>query len=454
MPCLGRATDALCVVLLSALVGVGSHRADAALCVDAAVGLAPEGAGPVGASSAPTPRQPIDGRAFPEGVLALTWDDGPDRDTLELARFLHQERVPGTFFVVGEWVEQLSQDPGWGRGVFATGHARLPVLAELVALGHRIGNHTQHHVLLTAASPAQLQRELAQNQLAIAPFVAERLPMFRAPGGAWNDAAARALDAAPELSALVGPISCDVDQKDWENAVYDLCQRPSDCEPGPRGPRVKASVTAKAYLDAIVSRGHGIVLLHDRVGDVGSRYALDVARALVPALVARGYVFAAPVLGFSTLSLRMPADAWPAVDPASLVLADVNGDGRADACVRAGGRVVCALSELERDALGLPRTVFRAPRTPIHPPSWVGGALRGEANGSHHGDLNGDGRPDACASDGDGVSCALAGPHGLLAATRWLRQPVSAFALGDVNGDGRADLCAWTPEGLACAMAP
>ena len=62
------------------------------------------------------------------------------------------------------------------------------------------------------------------------------------------------------------------------------CDEPdaNDCEPGPNGARrVKARVIASRYLDSMKEARHGIVLFHDRVGDVGSRYALDVAERVI-----------------------------------------------------------------------------------------------------------------------------------------------------------------------------
>src|SRR5262249_31899391 len=159
--------------------------------------------------------------------------------------------VSATFFVVREWIDHLSSDPGWGRGVFETGHEFLPVLADLVELGHRVGNHTQSHVLLSDASADTVDAELRENQERIDPYLASEIPLFRVPGGAWNAAAAGVVDADPLLRQLVGPIRWDVDRKDWESSVYCRSSRPAvECErAGPGGRlRTKPSVVAKRYL--------------------------------------------------------------------------------------------------------------------------------------------------------------------------------------------------------------
>jgi peptidoglycan/xylan/chitin deacetylase (PgdA/CDA1 family) len=419
------------------------------------------------AAPAPAPPRPqIDGRAFPDKVLALTWDDGPDAGTFALAEYLHEQRVSATFFVVGAWVEGVSSDPGWGAGVFETGHEALPLLGDLVALGHRLGNHTLNHVILSDADAATAVDQLRENQRRIDPFVTNELRLFRAPGGAWNAAASAAVDGDPALGRLTGPIRWDVDRKDWEGSVYCRSEHPAvECErAGPDGRlRTKPSVVARRYLESIESAGHGIVLLHDRVGHVGSDYALRIARQLVPQLEARGFVFAAPVLRFSPLAPHPEVHGTGASQPgdgAPIQLADVDGDGRADRCERTAQGIFCALSRGGR---------FTAPQ------KWSSGADFSDqagwaADASLHGtirfgDLNGDGRADVCGRTREGVVCALSTGRGFTKATLWQEGMSDAAGWGaaahatsiqlvDVNGDGRADLCGRGPDGLVCGLAP
>jgi peptidoglycan/xylan/chitin deacetylase (PgdA/CDA1 family) len=353
-------------------------------------------------------------------VLALTWDDGPDTGTLALAEYLRRRKVSATFFVVKEWVKGVSSDPGFGPNVYATGYAKIPILGALVSLGHRIGNHTRHHTLLTSLTPAEAAAEVRENQEALEPFIKNDLRLFRAPGGAWSEAPQAAIAGDPALAKLVGPVRWDIDRKDWEDSIR--CDSPDprhDCEPAsvPQRSHTKPDVVARRYLESIDEAKHGIVLLHDRVGHVGSTYALDLARVLVPALEARGYVFAAPVLAFSALAAR------PDVAPAR-------------------GQVATGAA-----AAALPGVDARTLRT---------------------GDLNGDGRPDVCGLGALGVSCALATPDGFAAASSWLQRgmtdhdgwraaspdQIASIRLADVNADGRADLCFDAPLGAQCALAP
>jgi peptidoglycan/xylan/chitin deacetylase (PgdA/CDA1 family) len=364
------------------------------------------------------PRRPIRGVAFPDGVLALTWDDGPDANTIELAKYLQKEHVSATFFVVGEWIEGLSMEPGTGQDTFGTGYKHMPVLSDLLSLGHRVGAHTVNHVLLTEA-PSLVAREQIEESVRAIPAQANELLLFRAPGGAWNDEVATAITDVtnPLLTNLVGPVGWDIDAKDWDASLYCRSSLPSECEPSPvKGEtRVRPDVVARRYLAQIEETRHGIVLMHDRVGHVGSHYAVDLAKVLIPSLIAKGYVFAAPVLGFSPF--KEHASSSPAIDAPAIDDVDAQREWRAHF---------------------------------------------GDAKKSvRFGDLNGDGHTDACliGDDGNTVNCALFDGHHFKDASPWaslpaLAEDASSMRLVDVNGDHRADLCVTSSGRALCALAP
>jgi peptidoglycan/xylan/chitin deacetylase (PgdA/CDA1 family) len=413
-------------------------------------------------------RPQIDGRAFPDGVLALTWDDGPDVHTLELARYLHAEHVSGTFFVVDAWRAGVSDDPGTGRGVLHTGYADIPILPALAKLGHRIGNHTLNHVLLSHANGPLIDRELSDNQKHLDSFDSDELRLFRVPGGDWPAEASATVDGDPYLHGLIGPIRWDVDRKDWDNSVScDSAHPRLECEERSdgRSTRTKPTVVAQRYLASIEQAKHGIVLLHDRVGDVGSRYALTIAQTLVPALEARGYVFSAPVLAFSPLTPRLVGIAG-----STLRLVDVDGDGRDDVCVDAEG----AGNPLRSCHRSVERTLDDGELRMAFEDGVIGGPLgrpvvAGEELVSpltgvdlvRFGDLNGDGRLDVCgrARGGSDIVCAFGNSHGFTAAAPWIVgsatvRAATTLELGDVNGDHRADLCVRTEDAVSCGLAP
>jgi peptidoglycan/xylan/chitin deacetylase (PgdA/CDA1 family) len=423
---------------------------------------APSGASAAPSSAAPVTAAQLDGHEFPDHVLALTWDDGPDTGTKALAKYLADEHVAATFFVVESWAQGVSSDPGTGAGVFETGYARIPLLADLVKLRHRIGNHTRHHVLLTEVDAPVALREVRENQERIDPFLTNELRLFRAPGGAWSVESARAVASDSYVAGLVGPIRWDVDRKDWDSSTQCLSKRAGDeCELVPGGTtRVKASVTAARYLASIDEAKHGIVLFHDRVGDVGSDYAMTIAQIVVPALKERGYVLAAPVLAFGPLRAR--------ASPEGPVLgfADTDGDGHEDLWTkgaREGVVVQRAIVVPGATADRRPFAGFAGPApadanaAPSRPKPGKASAIPGvDADGVLAGDLNGDGRADACGRTAAGFECALATPSGFAAPSVWSHDafPTSRAWLPDLNGDGRADLCVEQSDGLACGLAP
>jgi peptidoglycan/xylan/chitin deacetylase (PgdA/CDA1 family) len=94
--------------------------------------------------------------------VALTFDDGPGPYTERLLAILRHERVPATFFLVGNRVAY------WPK---------LP--REEAALGS-VGNHTWSHPHLGALRPAEVARELLLAQRAIE-AAAGRAPVFFRP---------------------------------------------------------------------------------------------------------------------------------------------------------------------------------------------------------------------------------------------------------------------------------
>src|SRR5690348_9132001 len=71
---------------------------------------------------------PFAGRELPPKTLALTFDDGPGVRTSELSHYLAANGIHAGFFVNGKML--------WNG---------TDILAQLVADGHVIGNHTQNH---------------------------------------------------------------------------------------------------------------------------------------------------------------------------------------------------------------------------------------------------------------------------------------------------------------------
>lgn len=104
------------------------------------------------------------------GEIALTLDDGPDPQvTPQVLDLLDAAGARASFFVVGE---RLAAQGSLGR--------------EILARGHTLENHSQHHRHnFSLLGPAQLRREVAEAQRSIAEC-GGTARFFRAPAGLRN----------------------------------------------------------------------------------------------------------------------------------------------------------------------------------------------------------------------------------------------------------------------------
>jgi uncharacterized protein (TIGR03382 family) len=137
----------------------------------------------------------------------------------------------------------------------------------------------------------------------------------------------------------------------------------------------------------------------------------------------------------------------------SLRLADVDGDGKDDLCARASSGFGCWLSD------------GAAFTTRVEGPAWsddAGFARPRTAGTLRVGDLDGDGRADACIRGPAGIECARGQAGGfteVLAGPAWSDEGGwggmgywSTIRLADVDGDGKDDLCARSSTDLRCVL--
>lgn len=118
-------------------------------------GLVIAGAGGLTAWAAMSPWSQLFGpvlcRADSPRTMALTFDDGPNPAiTPALLDLLERYGVRGTFFMIGK---RVRENPG--------------LVAEVVARGHAVGNHTDSHPNLFWLSPANIREQLARCQDAL-----------------------------------------------------------------------------------------------------------------------------------------------------------------------------------------------------------------------------------------------------------------------------------------------
>jgi cellulose synthase/poly-beta-1,6-N-acetylglucosamine synthase-like glycosyltransferase/peptidoglycan/xylan/chitin deacetylase (PgdA/CDA1 family)/spore germination protein YaaH len=209
--------------------------------------------------------------------VALTFDDGPDGTwTPMILDTLRSRGAPATFFVIG-----------------ANAERHIPLLRQIVAEGHEVGNHTFTHPNL-ALTPAFVTRlELDATERLLEAVLNRRSLFFRPPY--FGDAEPTTADElvpvgiATDLGYVTAGLH--VDSQDWT-------------EPG-------ADAILRNVLDTR-TRG-SVVLLHDGGGDRSGTVA--ALGPMIDSLRARGDT----LVLLSSLAGLAPGAAMPSLPPASAV---------------------------------------------------------------------------------------------------------------------------------------
>ena len=417
----------------------------------------------------------IDGWGLPAGYLSLTYDDGPGEGTLEIARFLATRVVPATFFVNGCHLEGAPPADSNGTGSCIRNESSYPhgFYAELIRLGHRVGNHTQDHAVVTGAPPNTLY-QLTENQRTLDAFIEDQVRLFRPPGNGWSDATWELVKDDPYVGTLLGPIY---------HTVPGPASRPEHDYGCLEQVHMSSAECTDVMLRHVARDGstHGVVQLHDRrPTSWETRKAVSLTKRLIPALQELGYTFvpldAIPgVLGprrfdeeaLSVWTHEFGDDVgWDVARShwGSLRFADLQGDGRLELCGRGNTGVRCVSTyHLGR------RAGFTSARTYTAAFSDADGYLPDRYGATlMFGDLDADGDDDICARYRDGVYCVKSlwdsGVGFQQVPVRWTRdfsdgrgwsqeRYWGSLRLVDVDGDDRADLCGRSNAGIVCARA-
>lgn len=172
--------------------------------------------------------------------IALTFDDGPHpRYTVKLLDGLKERGVSVTFFVTGANVEKYPE-----------------IVRRMQDEGHLIGNHTYHHIQLTAANGEQFRDEIISTNEAIREVTGEDTAYIRPPYGSWNKKYEEELNMFPVLWSI--------DPRDW-------CSDDTAC--------IVQNTIGK------IKEGD-IILLHDQYPS-----SVSAALEIVDRLQQEGYVF-------------------------------------------------------------------------------------------------------------------------------------------------------------------
>ena len=191
--------------------------------------------------------------------LALTFDDGPDGTwTPRVLSILEREKVPATFFVIGE---------------NALEHPFL--LNRMIADGDEIGNHTYSHPNLAVTGKGQTTLELNATQRLVEAYTGRSMRLFRAPY--FGDAEPTTLDELePALEAQKAGytvVGLHVDPNDWQRPGTDAIVRQ----------------VIDQVLSASPGKSRNVILLHDGGGNRAQTVA--ALPRIIDALRGQGYHF-------------------------------------------------------------------------------------------------------------------------------------------------------------------
>ena len=131
-----------------------------------------------------------------EKTLSISFDAAWGRANTEgILDILDRYDVKTTFFLVGFWAEK---------------HPDL--VAELVARGHEIGNHSATHPHMAQLTEAKIREELRQCSELVRSITGTPTRLFRPPYGEYNDSVVRvSREAGYEC------VQWNVDSLDWKN---------------------------------------------------------------------------------------------------------------------------------------------------------------------------------------------------------------------------------------------
>jgi len=189
-------------------------------------------------------REGVSAGAPTAGLVALTFDDGPGPNTYDVLALLRKYKMHATFFIIGM---KVAATPG--------------AMAQAVAEGNVVGNHTWTHASLPSLKPAILKQELRDTTEVIRNETGHNVTLQRPPFGDFTAATNRVDHSLGMLPVLWNVDSADWSAKDSQTVVSNVLNSPA-LGPG------------------------AIILLHDGGGD--RSITVNALPAILDGLVARG----------------------------------------------------------------------------------------------------------------------------------------------------------------------
>lgn len=111
-------------------------------------------------------------------VIALTFDDGPNENTLPILDILKRHNVKATFFCIGKNIEKHPE-----------------ILKRIIEEGHVVGNHSySHSSFFDFYRKDRVMEEIRKTDALIESISGKKVQLFRPPFGVTNPSIRRALE--------------------------------------------------------------------------------------------------------------------------------------------------------------------------------------------------------------------------------------------------------------------
>lgn len=170
-------------------------------------------------------------------MVALTFDDGPGKRTMELLEFLEDNNAKATFFMLGQNVSRYED-----------------TLNKMVETGCELGNHSYNHPDLAKLSAAEIKEQMNKSNQLISELSGQSVTVMRPPYGSIN--------ATVKENVGLPMVLWSIDTLDWKTR--------------------NADATVSHVMENV--QDGDILLMHDIHSET-----IDAVKKLVPKLQAEGY---------------------------------------------------------------------------------------------------------------------------------------------------------------------
>ena len=204
--------------------------------------------------------------------VVLTIDDGPSpRATPSMLETLRKYNIKATFFVLGKNAKRYPE-----------------LMEEIRRDGHIVANHSYEHKNFSNFSRFGLKKTLKTSffgaHSALVPYSdgAQHF-YFRAPGGAWQEKAAKIINKTDIGKSYIGPVYWDIGGSvvEGRNGKY-LQAADWNCW----SKRMSVDECLEGYVNETNKKNGGVILMHDIHGN-----SAKLLEKLIPSLLSQSYDF-------------------------------------------------------------------------------------------------------------------------------------------------------------------